>query len=47
MNWDPKSAPKLDFDEDFYSVIEVNPLCSQQDLKRAYYKTVFKYHPDK
>ena len=47
FSWDPRSAPKLDFDEDFYTVLEVDPSCSQQDLKKAYYKVVFKYHPDK
>ena len=46
MNWDPKSAPKLDFNEDLYAVIEVDGSCSPQELKRAYYKIVFKYHPD-
>ena len=46
MNWDPKSAPKLDFDEDFYSVLEVDPAISSKDMKKAYYKIVFKYHPD-
>lgn len=46
MNWDPKSGPKLDFGEDFYSVIEVDPAIDQKDLKKAYYKIVFKYHPD-
>ena len=47
MNWDPTSAPKLDFNEDYYSVVEVDPEATQQELKRAYYKTVFRYHPDK
>ena len=46
MNWDPKSGPKLDFGEDFYSVLEVDPAIDQKDLKKAYYKVVFKYHPD-
>lgn len=46
MNWDPKSAPKLDFNEDFYAVLDVDPLIDQKDLKRAYYKIVFRYHPD-
>ena len=46
MDWDPKSAPKLDFDEDFYKVLEVPRDIEQKDLKRAYYKMVFKYHPD-
>jgi curved DNA-binding protein CbpA len=46
MSWDPKAAPKLDFDEDFYSVLEVDPSIGSKDLKRAYYKIVFMYHPD-
>ena len=47
MNWDPTSAPKLDFNEDYYTVVEVDPEATQQELKRAYYKTVFRFHPDK
>jgi DnaJ domain len=46
MNWDPKSAPKLDFNEDFYSILEVDPMITSKELKKAYYKIVFKYHPD-
>lgn len=46
MDWDPKSAPKLDFEEDYYSVLEVEPEIKGKDLKKAYYKLVFKYHPD-
>jgi len=46
MNWDPKAAPKLDFNEDFYAVLEVDPTIEQKELKRAYYKSVFAYHPD-
>ena len=46
MNWDPKSAPKLDFEEDLYSVLEVDDSIKSKDLKKAYYKLVFKYHPD-
>ena len=46
MNWDPKSAPKLDFNEDFYSILEVDPMIASKELKKAYYKIVFKYHPD-
>ena len=44
--WNTKEAEKLDFTEDFYSVLEVDPSASQADLKRQYYKIVFKYHPD-
>jgi curved DNA-binding protein CbpA len=46
MDWDPKSAPKLDFNEDFYSILEVDPEIKGKELKKAYYKIVFKYHPD-
>jgi curved DNA-binding protein CbpA len=46
MDWDPKSAPKLDFNEDFYSILEVDPEIEGKNLKKAYYKIVFKYHPD-
>jgi hypothetical protein len=46
MHWDPKAAPKLDFNEDFYSVLEVDPTITPSELKKAYYKIVFKYHPD-
>lgn len=37
-----KWAVKLDFNEDFYSVLEVNPAVSALELKKAYYKIVFK-----
>ena len=47
MNWDPKEAPKLDFNEDLYSVLEVKPDCTPQELKKKYLKLVFMYHPDK
>lgn len=46
MEWDPKAAPKLDFEEDYYSVLEVGSDIKGRDLKKAYYKLVFKYHPD-
>ena len=47
MNWDPQSAPKLDFDEDYYSVLEVPSNIDSKELKKAYYKIVFDYHPDR
>lgn len=47
INWDPRSGPKLDFEEDYYAVLEVPPTISAQDLKKAYYKIVFEYHPDR
>lgn len=46
MTWDPSSAPKLDFNEDFYTVLEVDVTVTAKELKKAYYKMVFKYHPD-
>ena len=46
MSWDSISAPKLDFDEDFYTVLEVEVTATAKELKKAYYKMVFKYHPD-
>lgn len=44
--WNPKNHPKLDPLEDYYKVLEVNPDCTEKELKRAYYKLVIKYHPD-
>ena len=41
-NWDP-TGPKLDFLEDYYSVLEVDNAVDVKDLKRAYYKLVFRY----
>ena len=46
MNWDPKAAPKLDFNEDYYSVLEAPPNIDSKELKKQYYKIVFQYHPD-
>lgn len=46
MNWDPRSAPKLDFNEDFYSILEVPSDIEPSALKKCYYKLVFRYHPD-
>lgn len=46
MDWDPRSAPKLDFDEDLYEVLEVPPETGQRELKQGYYKVVFQHHPD-
>lgn len=40
------NAPKLDPNEDYYSILETSPNASQDELKKAYYKVVFKYHPD-
>ena len=46
MTWDPKSGPKLDFNEDYYTVLEASPTFDAKALKKAYYLMVFKYHPD-
>ena len=37
---------KLDFDEDYYSVLEASPFATFEELKKAYYKLVSLYHPD-
>lgn len=48
MKWpDPKSAPKLDFNEDFYAVLEVSSSADFALLKVAYKRIVFKFHPDR
>ena len=39
--------PKLNYDEDYYSVLEVDPNVDAKELKKAYYKIVFQYHPDR
>jgi curved DNA-binding protein CbpA len=44
--WDPKVYPKLDFDEDYYLVLEISPTCTAEELKKGFYKMVAKYHPD-
>ena len=46
INWDPYMAPKLDFDECYYDVLEAKQFYDSKELKKAYYKIVFKYHPD-
>lgn len=47
MIWDTTSAPKLNFKEDYYTVLEVPVECSSAELKKKYLKLVFLYHPDK
>lgn len=44
--WNTKEAPKLDFNENLYEIIEAAEDASPEELKKAYYKVVFKYHPD-
>eukprot|EP01038_Epipyxis_sp_PR26KG_P004776 gene4776-6698_t len=44
--YDTNLYPKLDFNEDYYNVLEVDPNINAKELKKAYYKIVFKYHPD-
>jgi DnaJ-class molecular chaperone len=43
---DPYSAPKLDFDECYYSVLEVKQFSNSADVKKGFYRLVSKYHPD-
>jgi DnaJ-class molecular chaperone len=37
----------LDTDYDYYSVLGIKRSASQQEIKRAYRKAVFRYHPDR
>ena len=37
---------KQDYNEDYYSVLEVDPTIDERKLKKLYYKLVIKYHPD-
>ena len=46
MDWDPSSGPKLDFEEDYYSVLEISTSALSEDIKKAFYRLVGKYHPD-
>ena len=46
LNWDSKAAPKLDWNEDYYSVLECDVSVDGKELKKGYYKLVYKYHPD-
>ena len=46
MNWDPKSAPKLDFNECYYDVLEIPPFSDIATIKKAFYRLVAMYHPD-
>lgn len=40
------SPPKLDENEDYYSVLEVPPTADTKSIKKAFTKLVLKYHPD-
>lgn len=42
IEWDMKKYPKLDFNEDYYSVLETDPQSDKSTIKKAYYKMVFK-----
>ena len=33
--WDPKAGPKLDFNEDYYSILEVESTVSPKELKKV------------
>lgn len=46
MHWDPKSAPKLDFNECYYNVLEIPPYSDPTTIKKAFYRLVAIYHPD-
>ena len=37
----------MDIDHDYYSVLGINRSASQEEVKRAYRKAVFRYHPDR
>ena len=45
-SWDPYMAEKLDFDECYYSVLEVAVDATNRDLKKGFRHMVKKYHPD-
>ena len=37
----------MDTDHDYYSVLGIKRSASQEEIKRAYRKAVFRYHPDR
>lgn len=45
-HWDPQLAPKTNFKECHYAVLEVDPQCSDQELDYAYQAMLVKHHPD-
>jgi len=48
MSWDPSEAPKLDFNENLYHILDVLPSVNAEQLKKAYHKVVerTRHHPD-
>lgn len=38
---------KIDFNKNYYSVLDLDPLCSSDDIKKSYRKLSFSHHPDK
>lgn len=46
MNWDPYAAPKLNFKECYYKILEVSLNSTQETIKKSFYKLVLQYHPD-
>lgn len=45
--FDITTAPKLNFNENYYRVLEVDSNCDQKVLKKQFLKMIFKYHPDR
>ena len=45
--FDITSAPKLDFNENYYRVLEVDSNANQKSIKKSFLKMIFKYHPDR
>ena len=41
LSWDPFSAPKLNFAENYYKILEVDSRADDKSIKRAYKKLVF------
>lgn len=43
---DVNSAPKLDYKENYYSILEIDANTKHKPIKKAFFKMVKKYHPD-